>query len=425
MSRNRLNDDLASVFYRPMFMLREFFKLETTAGMLLVLCAFAAMIVANSPLYHWYHHVLHETYGTIQFGDVGIADKSLQHWINDGLMSIFFLLVGLELKREMREGVMSSWRQMALPLFAAVGGIVVPGLVFYYFNHGNPAMLAGWAIPTATDIAFAVGIFALVGKRLPIELKVFLLAIAIIDDIGAILIIALFYSGDLSVHNLMWAGVFTAGLLLLNFFNVTRMSLYAVLGLALWLCVFKSGIHATLAGVVIAFCIPLEAGTNGRSLLRQLEHDLHPLVAYMVLPLFAFANAGVNLDGASMSILWDHVTIGIIAGLVVGKQVGIFACTFLTVKLGIAGLPRHTNWFHIWGVSALAGIGFTMSLFIGNLAYQSPETAIYLTETKLGIIIGSTISAFAGLAILYCVSRFRPTAETGGASVGQKAAPQG
>ncbi|MBI1363904.1 MAG: Na+/H+ antiporter NhaA [Proteobacteria bacterium] len=395
-----------------MFMLREFFKLEATAGVLLVVCALAAMLVANSPWHDAYHHILHETFGTVEFGGIGIANKSIQHWINDGLMSIFFLLVGLELKREMREGVLSSWRQMALPLFAAIGGIIVPGIIFTLFNHNNPKMLAGWAIPTATDIAFAVGIFALVGKRLPIELKVFLLAIAIIDDIGAILIIALFYSGDLSWVNLAWAGVFTAGLALLNYMNVNRLSLYGALGLGLWLCVFKSGIHATLAGVIIAFFIPLEGKTERRSLLRQLEHDLHPLVAYVVLPLFAFANAGVYLGDASIDILWDHVTLGIVCGLVFGKQTGIFLMTFLTIKSGLASLPRNTNWAHIWGVSILAGVGFTMSLFIGNLAYQTPETRIFLTETKLGIICGSSISAIIGLMVLYTISRVRPSADT-------------
>lgn len=384
--------------YNPVVMLQEFLKMEAAGGLILVFCAVLAMLIANSTLSDVYHHVLHETKAVVGIGPL-VIEKDIIHWINDGLMAIFFFLVGMEIKREVMEGLLSTREQLILPIVAALGGMVVPGLIFYQMNAGDPAALRGWAVPTATDIAFAVGVLSVLGRRVPISLKVFLLALAIIDDLGAIIIIALFYTSNLDLVNLSLALVFIAGLFSLNKFNISTGSLYLGLGIALWICVLKSGVHATLAGVIAAFAIPLHIKGERRSLLRQLEHDLNPFIAFFVLPVFAFANAGVNLDGVTMDILWEPVTLGVIAGLFIGKQIGITGFTWLFVKMGIAKLPKGMNIAQVWGVSMLAGIGFTMSIFIATLGYiENPE---HLTSAKLGILIGSIASAFAGLGVLY------------------------
>lgn len=383
--------------YSPAAMLEKFLKMEAAGGLILLFFAALALIVANSPLGHTYHHFLHETYLTIKMGDFGL-NKHIIHWINDGLMAIFFLLVGLEIKREMLEGNLSSVSQATLPAIAAVGGMAIPALTFFYFNGANPEALAGWATPTATDIAFAVGLMSLLGTRVPLSLKVFLLALAIFDDLGAIMIIAVFYSHGLDTTNLMYAAGFLSALIFLNRMGSSKGSLYMVLGIAMWFCVLKSGVHATLAGVALALTIPLNIEGERRSLLRQLEHDLHALVAYFILPLFAFANAGVDLHGLSFAILFEPITLGVILGLFVGKQVGIFGFVWLAVKIGLAKLPEKVTWPQIWGVSCMAGIGFTMSLFIAGLAYKNP---LYLAEAKLGILAGSFLSAVTGIALLY------------------------
>ena len=398
--------------YNPINMLQEFLKFEAAGGAILIFCAGLAMIIANSPLAHDYHHILHETKAVVGIGSL-VIEKDIIHWINDGLMAIFFFLVGLEIKREVMEGMLSTKEQLILPIVAAIGGMAAPGFIFYLINSGsdNPATLNGWAIPTATDIAFALGVLSVLGKRVPIALKVFLLALAIIDDLGAIVIIALFYTANLDVGNLMLGGLFIACLAALNFFKVSKGSLYLMFGLALWICVLKSGIHATLAGVITAFAIPLEIKGERRSLLRQLEHDLHSFIAFVVLPIFAFANAGVNLDGITTHHLFEPVTLGVIAGLVLGKPIGITLFTWFFTVIKVARLPNGMNIGHVAAVSLLAGIGFTMSIFIATLAYQgqSPEFVNFLREAKLGILLGSFISAILGLAILWFSCRNNET----------------
>ncbi len=384
-------------------MLRDFLKMEASGGLLLIFFAILAMLVANSPLSGWYHHFLHESYLKVQLGPL-ILDKHIIHWVNDGLMTIFFFLVGLEIKREMLEGALSSPAKAILPGLAAVGGMVVPGTIYYYMNATDPIAIKGWAVPTATDIAFAVGVLSLLGRKVPLALKVFLLALAIFDDLGAIIIIALFYSQSLDMFNLLVGLFFVLGLMGLNRSNVSSGSMYLLLGMGLWWCVLKSGVHATLAGVVVAFCIPLSIPGERRSLLRQLEHDLHPLVALFILPMFAFANAGVNLEGITINALFEPVTVGIIAGLFLGKQLGIFGATWLAVKLRFAPLMHATSWPQVWAVSMIAGIGFTMSIFVATLGFAG-DPSIYITEAKLGILIGSAISAVSGLILLWLFSR--------------------
>lgn len=393
---------VTSIGYNPIKMLREFLKLEASGGLVLLFCALLAMVIANSGLAQWYHHLFHGTKLQIVVGPFGL-EKDLIHWVNDGLMAIFFFLVGLEIKREMMEGALSSFKQAVLPGIAALGGMAVPGVIYYITTLSHPEAVAGWAVPTATDIAFAMGVLALLGRKVPITLKIFLLALAIFDDLGAIVIIALFYSSHLDIPNLLLAALFLAGLLTLNRLNVSKGSFYLVLGIALWFCVLKSGVHATLAGVVVAMTIPLEIPGERRSLLRQLEHDLHPLVAYIILPMFAFANAGVSLAGMSFGVLFEPVTLGVIAGLFIGKQVGIFGTTFMCVQLGLVKLPQGVRWAHVWGASILAGIGFTMSIFVATLGFGS--TGLYITEAKLGILVGSLVSAVVGFAVLYMVGR--------------------
>ncbi|MFT7432913.1 MAG: NhaA family Na+:H+ antiporter [Alphaproteobacteria bacterium] len=400
--------DLLNPYYNPILMLQEFLKFEAAGGAILIICAALAMIVANSPLAHTYHEILHETKAVVGIGPL-MVEKDIIHWINDGLMAIFFFLVGLEIKREVMEGMLSTKEQLILPIVAAIGGMVVPGFVYYFINSGaeNPLALNGWAIPTATDIAFALGVLSVLGKRVPIALKVFLLALAIIDDLGAIVIIAIFYTQNLDVGNLMTAGVFIAGLVALNKLNVSKGSWYLMFGVALWICVLKSGVHATLAGVITAFAIPLQTEGERRSLLRQLEHDLHSFIAFIVLPIFAFANAGINLDGVGMSDIKSTVALGVIAGLVIGKPIGITAFTWAFTKMGIAKLPKGMTIGHVAAVSALGGIGFTMSIFIATLGFKGtdPTMAIFLREAKIGILLGSVFAAFIGLGILWFTCR--------------------
>ncbi len=372
--------------------LRQFFKMESSGGIVLMIAAVLAMVCANSTLYPVYDEFL-STYITVTIGGFGF-DKNMLHFINDGLMAVFFLLIGLEIKREFMEGELSSFDQAVLPIVAAAGGVVLPALIFMYFNQDTAAE-KGWAIPAATDIAFALGVLSLFGKRVPLALKVFLMAVAVIDDLAAIVIIALFYTSDLSVKALEFAMAGMALLLLLNSFNVRRTSIYIFIGIFVWLAVLKSGVHATIAGVIIGFMIPHKGGKpdEGYTPLRKLEHALHFWVAFAIMPVFAFANAGVNLDGMTWDIVLEPVPIGIALGLIVGKQIGIFAATWVLIKSGLAKLPKGVRWRDMYGVCILAGIGFTMSLFIGGLAFDSHLMKV---ETRVGVLGGSIISGILG-----------------------------
>ncbi|MET2850801.1 Na+/H+ antiporter NhaA [Vibrio owensii] len=370
--------------------IRDFFKMESAGGILLVIAAAIAMTIANTPLGETYQAMLH----TYVFG------MSVSHWINDGLMAVFFLLIGLEVKRELLEGALKSKETAIFPAIAAVGGMLAPALVYVAFNAGDPEAISGWAIPAATDIAFALGIMALLGKRVPISLKVFLLALAIIDDLGVVVIIALFYTGDLSTMALVVGFIMTGVLFMLNAKNVTKLTPYMIVGAILWFAVLKSGVHATLAGVVIGFAIPLKGKKGEHSPLKHMEHALHPYVAFGILPLFAFANAGISLEGVSMSGLTSMLPLGIALGLLVGKPLGIFTFSWAAVKMGVAKLPEGVNFMHIFAVSVLCGIGFTMSIFISSLAFGnvSPE---FDTYARLGILMGSTTAAVLGYALLH------------------------
>lgn len=384
--------------------LKEFYEKESSTGILLMLVTIAALLLKNSPLAELYNGLLH-TPVAVQFGALKIA-KPLLLWINDGLMAVFFLLVGLEVKRELIRGNLSSWNQAALPVIAAIGGMLVPALIYVGFTHQEPASLHGWAIPTATDIAFALGILSLLGNRVPASLKIFLLALAIIDDLGAIVIIALFYTSDLSLVSISVASITLLALFALNRFGVERRAAYILLGAVLWVSVLKSGVHATLAGVALAFMIPLEVRnpqTGKTALAAQLEHDLHPWVSFMILPLFAFVNAGIDLRGLSLNQLGTPVPLGIMLGLFIGKQVGVFGFSWLAIKTGLARLPTASNWRQFYGVCLMTGIGFTMSLFIDSLAFT--DDAIYQYADKLAIVLGSLLSGVAG----YLVLRFGPS----------------
>ncbi len=380
----------------PVTILREFLKLEAAGGIILIFVTVVALIVANSPFDALYGLFLNIPVA-IKIGTLEIA-KPLILWINDGMMAVFFFLVGLEIKREFLKGELSSPSQLALPALAAVGGMVVPGAVYAFVNWGNPENLSGWAIPTATDIAFALGIMALLGSRVPLSLKVLLTTIAIIDDLGAIVIIALVYTADLSFMPIAFAGAAILGLVLLNRFGVNRVGPDVVVGIVLWACVLKSGVHATLAGVVTAWAIPLEPDADeGRSLLERLEHALHPWVAFGVLPAFAFANAGISFAGINIESFVEPVMLGISLGLFVGKQLGVFATLFLVIKFGLAPMPEGTNWCQLYAVSLFCGIGFTMSLFVGSLAF---EHAHFDAPIKLGVMTGSFLSAIFGYTLL-------------------------
>lgn len=380
----------------------RFFQLEAASGLLLIAAALLALIINNSPL-SWLYTGLLDTPVVAQIGALKIA-KPLLLWINDGLMALFFLLIGLEVKREVLDGQLSKPSQIVLPGAAAIGGMVVPALLYWWLNRDNPPALDGWAIPTATDIAFALGVLALLGNRVPVSLKLFLMTLAIIDDLGAIVIIAVFYSGELSTLSLGLAAACIAALVAMNRLGVVKLGPYMIIGLILWVCVLKSGVHATLAGVTLAFCIPLRTRNAEPSPLVTLEHALHPWVAYGILPLFAFANAGLSLSGVSVESFTHHVPMGIAVGLLLGKTVGVFGLTWLAVKIGIAALPQGANWGQVLGVAILCGIGFTMSLFVGSLAFE-PGVSDYAGMDRMGILTGSILAALIGYAVTAAASR--------------------
>ena len=386
---------------RVVHALREFVALESAAGILLAVAAGAALAIANSPFALLYDSFL-DTPVEVRVGVLQIA-KPLLLWINDGLMAVFFFLVGLEIKREVLEGELSELRQIVLPAVAALGGMVIPAAIYAAINAGNPIALAGWAIPAATDIAFALGVLSLLGNRVPTGLKVFLLTLAILDDLGAIVIIAIFYASDLAPLSLGVASVALLALFVLNRSGVARLAPYFFVGLVLWVSVLKSGVHATLAGVALAFFIPIRArGPDSHSPLRSLEHDLHAPVAFAILPLFAFANAGVPLGQVGIGTFFEPVPLGIAAGLLAGKPIGVFLASWFTVRIGFARLPEGVSWSAIFGASVLCGIGFTMSLFIAGLAFEGAG-GDYMVQTRLGVLFGSVVSAVLGLAILRAV----------------------
>ena len=395
---------------RALSAIREFLRLEAAGGYVLMVAAALALLVANSPWADAYNAILHiEIGGTL----AGLTlRESLGHWINDGLMAVFFLLVGLEIKREVLDGQLSTPSRLILPGIAALGGVIVPALIYAGVNLGTPEYLRGWAIPAATDIAFALGVLSLLGSRAPASLKIFLTAIAILDDLVAILIIAIFYTDQLNVLALTLAGGVTVALIALNRLRVTWLWLYLLLGAALWLCVLKSGVHATLAGVVLAMTIPIRP-SRGRpddphSPLHQLEHALHKPVAFVIVPLFGLANAGVSFAGMTVATVLAPVPVGIALGLFLGKQAGVFLAAMAVIKLGFADMPRDATVRQLYGVAILCGIGFTMSLFIGNLAFVDP---LLLDEIKIGVLGGSVLSAVAG----YLLLAGAPPAPTAGA----------
>ncbi|WLP94131.1 Na+/H+ antiporter NhaA [Psychrobacter sp. M13] len=376
--------------------IKAFFEFEAAGGIILALAAIAAMIIANTPLNVWYEAFIHAPVA-IQIGSFEIA-KDAHHWINDGLMAIFFFLVGLELKREVLIGELSNVKQIILPAGAAIGGMIFPAIVYLIFNYNEPEYWKGWAIPAATDIAFALGILSLLGSRVPNSLKVFLVSIAIFDDIGAILIIALFYTSELSLSAIALAGLCLPFLYLLNRRNVTNVAPYLIIGLVMWVFVLKSGIHATLAGVVLALFIPMFDKTDPEhSPLEELEHSLQDIVSYAILPLFAFANSGISLKGAGLADLFHSVPLGIAAGLFIGKQLGVMLACWLIFKLGVSKMPNGMNFQQIYGAALLCGVGFTMSLFIGGLAFAGGD---YVFDERLGIIMGSIVSGIAGYIML-------------------------
>jgi NhaA family Na+:H+ antiporter len=375
--------------------LRRLFRSEAASGIVLMLASALALVLANSSMAGIYDLLL-SLRGSVRIGSFGI-EKPLLLWINDGLMAIFFLLVGLEIKRELLAGQLSDRRRAILPAAAAIGGMVVPALIYLALTWRVPGAAAGWAIPSATDIAFSLGVMALLGNRVPSELKVFLTALAIIDDLGAIVVIAIFYTDELSLLSLELAGAAVAVLVVMNLAGVRKLVWYALVGLLLWVFVLKSGVHATLAGVALALAIPFETKSGEGSPLTRVEHDLAPWVAFGILPVFGFANAGLSFAGLSLSSVLEPVPLAIAAGLFFGKQIGVFATAMLVVRAGWAELPANTGWAALYGTSILTGIGFTMSLFIGTLAfgYSDAESAM-----RLGVLVGSTLSAMIGAAVL-------------------------
>ncbi|HSR74296.1 MAG TPA: Na+/H+ antiporter NhaA [Sulfurovum sp.] len=383
----------------PTQFLKEFIQKESSSGIILIFVTILALLLQNSFMSGFYTSFLH-TPVEIRFGELQIA-KPLLLWVNDGLMAVFFFLIGLEVKREVKEGHLSSLSQITLPGIAALGGMIVPALVFIAFNRGESFAMNGWAIPTATDIAFALGILSLLGNRVPVSLKIFLMALAIIDDLGAIVIIAIFYTSELSSLSITIAGISLMVLFIMNRMDVAIKSAYIVVGIVLWVSVLKSGVHATLAGVALAFMIPLSSkNKNGEkfSMAKEMEHDLHNWVAFFILPLFAFVNAGVDLKGISLEEMAGTVPLGIMLGLFIGKQVGVFGFSWLAIKMGIASLPKESDWALLYGVSVLTGIGFTMSLFVDTLAYN--DSKIFYYADKLAILLGSFFSAIVGYIIL-------------------------
>jgi Na+:H+ antiporter, NhaA family len=390
----------------PLSAIREFLRHEAAGGIVLLAAAALAFILTNSPLAGHYLQFF-DLHLTVKLGDVGL-DKSLGHWINDGLMAIFFFLVGLEIKRELIEGELSRPRQAALPAIAAIGGMAAPAMVYFLLNAGTPETLPGWAIPAATDIAFAMGVVGLLGNRVPESLKIFLLALAIIDDLGAIIIIAIFYTADLSLLALGLASIGIAILVIMNRLGVQRLAAYVLVGIYVWACVLESGVHATLAGTVVGLCVPLRTrdGTSDdeHSLAKRCIHGLHPWVAFAIMPAFAFANAGVSLKGLSWETVVAPVTLGVALGLFIGKQAGVMAAITLARLCRIARLPEGAGWSQTYGVAILTGVGFTMSLFMGSLAFPGAD---HIVEMRLGVIGGSILSAVAGLLILMWATRHR------------------
>lgn len=384
--------------------LRKFLDNGASGGLVLMAVALLAIITANSPLAQDYFHILH----------VYIGPLSIQHWINDALMAVFFLMVGLEIKREMLDGQLSSWSRRVLPGAAAAGGMIFPALFYVLLNRDNPAALQGWAIPTATDIAFALGVLSLFGSRVPTSLKIFLAALAIIDDLGAVIVIALFYTADLNLVALIGAGLVWGNLFIFNKMKVKVLWPYLVLGAVLWVLVFASGVHATLAGVMLALTIPLKLtpgtpeATPDESPLHRLEHALHKPVAFIIVPIFGFANAGVSLSGLSLSVFTEPLTMGVAGGLFFGKLIGVFGIVAVLVKLGLAQLPAQASWGQVAGTALLCGIGFTMSLFIGLLAFNDPAVQDHV---KIGILMGSLVSGLSGALILTLTSRRQTTSQ--------------
>ncbi|WP_420959735.1 Na+/H+ antiporter NhaA [Brucella sp. IR073] len=382
----------ASNLKRPVSVLRQFLDSEAAGGIVLMGAAALALIVANSPWAETYFHTLHAYIGGL----------SVLHWVNDALMVIFFLLVGLEIKREFLDGQLASWSNRILPGIAAAGGVIVPALIFAALNSGNPETIRGWAIPSATDIAFALGVISLLGSRVPSSLKVFLATLAILDDLAAVVIIAIFYTADLSLAYLGAAAVATLILILMNRMGVMRLLPYLVVGFVLWYLVLRSGVHATIAGVVLAMTIPLKPAPakpdDMDSPLHKLEHALSGWVAFLIVPIFGFANAGVSFAGVDVSVFRDTLTLGIALGLFLGKQVGVFGAAWLAIKLRLAAKPTGASWIQLYGVALLCGIGFTMSLFIGLLSFAASEHL--QNETKIGVLTGSVLSAICGYVLL-------------------------
>ncbi len=382
--------------------IKWFIKQETAAGITLLIMTVVALLISNSFLADQYFSIL-KYYVSLGFGSFALK-LSVMHWINDALMAVFFLFVGLEIKREFLDGELSQIKKAALPIFAAIGGMLVPALVYLYFNINNAETLRGWAIPAATDIAFSIGVLSLLGKRVPISLKVFLVALAIIDDLGAIMIIAIFYSSDLSYLNLFLMFASFMVLMAMNKLGVVKFIPYLLVGLFMWFFTYKSGIHATISGVLLAISIPHKLKmSHHESLLIKLEHTIAPYVAFLIMPIFALANAGVNLDGLSKEKLLDTVTLGVCLGLFVGKQLGVFVFSAAAIKLGFAEKPTNANWLGLYGVGVLTGIGFTMSLFVGNLAFANNTG--YMDEVKIGVLLGSLFSTLLGYFILIIATR--------------------
>lgn len=372
---------------------------EKLSGMMLISAAFLALIFSNTGLYSLYSTLL-STPVVVQVGALEI-NKPLLLWINDGLMAVFFFLIGLEIKKELLGGELSSLKKASLPLVAAIGGIIIPAIFYISINIGDQMAMQGWAIPVATDIAFALGILALVGDKIPKELKILLLSIAIIDDVAAIVIIAIFYTENLSVMSLTLGSIGVASAILLNIFGVKRIAPYILIGIFMWVCVLKSGVHATLAGVILAMCIPMTSnkgeGKKEGCPVIELEHALHPWVYFMIMPVFAFANAGVNLSGFTLGILTSSIPLGIILGLFLGKQIGVFSFIWVGTKLGLCSKPGAVSWQQVYGIALLTGVGFTMSLFIGTLAYEDPAIA---GQVRLGVLVASALSAISAYIVL-------------------------
>ena len=380
-----------------------FFKLEAASGLVLLISAVIALIISNSNFSQLYFETL-QSYLLIGINNIGLK-MSLQHWINDALMAVFFFFVTLEIKREFIQGELSSPKQALLPIIAAIGGMLVPALIYIYINFGNGDTINGWAIPSATDIAFSLGVLSLLGSRVPISLKVFLTALAIIDDLGAIIIIAFFYTGDLSIQYLSLLLLTFIALLILNKSGIKKFLPYLILGLILWFFTYQSGVHATISGVLLATVIPHRKKNEEYSLLTKIEHNISSYVAFGIMPLFALANAGVSLDGINLESFLSPVPLGIVLGLFAGKQIGVFLFSIISIKLKIAQMPNNANWMSFYGVGILAGIGFTMSLFIGNLAFV--ENIEYIDGVKIGVLTGSLLSALIGYSLLLLTAKNR------------------